>query len=213
MSSALTEILRKTKIIPVAVFNDVKSAARTAEILIEESLPLVEVTLRTPEAFRCIVELASNYEGMIVGAGSVLSREAVKKAVDAGAAFCVSPCMDRDICEYASQSGVPFIPGAATPSELNAALQMNFSLVKIFPAASLGGPGYISAVAAPYRMYSFKLIPTGGINEGNLADYVKNPQVIAVGASYLIDSSLVDSGGFEAVRDRIRRAREIVASV
>ena len=212
MISALTEILQKTRIVPVAVFNDVKSAARTAEILIEESLPLVEVTLRTPEALRCIVELARDFRGMVVGAGSVLSREAVKKAADSGAAFCVSPCMDRDVCEYANGSGMPFIPGVATPSELNAALQMNFSLVKIFPAASLGGPGYISAVAAPYRMRSFKLIPTGGINEGNLADYVKNPQVIAVGASYLVESSLVDGGDFEAVRDRIRRAREIVAS-
>ncbi len=212
MDDVLHSTLKKAKIVPVAVFNDVRAALKTAEILIENSILLVEVTLRTPQAFDCLEAIAKKFDELLVGAGSVLTPEALKKSADKGARFGVAPCLDSSVTAAAASMRFPFIPGVSTPSELNAALGMGIDHIKIFPASNLGGPGYISAVTAPFNMYTFHLVPTGGVNENNLLEYLKNPRVIACGASYFIDSALIEKGDFETVKARVARVKEILSS-
>jgi len=209
MDARIRELIRKAKIVPVAVFGDTKSAVRTAALLEEASLPLVEVTLRTEAAFDCIREIARTLPGVTIGAGSVLSVESLKKAADAGAAFFVAPCLDTEVMEYASALDVSFIPGVATPSELNQALKSGSDIIKIFPAGVLGGVKYIDAVTAPFKTRRFGLIPTGGVGESNGAEYLANPFVVACGASSIVDPALVDAADYDALARRIEGMKKV----
>ena len=208
MDARIRDSLQTTRIVPVAVFGDTDSALRAVGLLMEASISLVEVTLRTEAAFRCIDEIVRHYPEVMVGAGSVLSVESLKKAADAGAAFFVAPCLDHEVIEYASALALSFIPGVATPSELNQALRIGCDVIKIFPAGALGGVGYINAVTAPFKTQRFGLIPTGGIDETNIAEYLNNPFVIACGASSIVDPSLMASGDYEALARKIGRMKK-----
>ncbi len=211
MASGLAELLLRARIVPVAVFSDVQSALTTAAILLEESIPLIEVTLRTEAAFDCIDAVSGKFDRLLVGAGSVLSRESLKRAVEAGARFGVAPCFDPELLAYAAEIEVPFIPGVATPSELGGALRAGARLVKIFPAADLGGAAYINAITSPFKMYDFSLIPTGGISDKNIKEYLAAKHVVACGASFIVDSALIERGDYDAIRERIARVRELIS--
>lgn len=208
MDARTRELFHKARIVPVAVFQDTESALKAAAMLEEASLPLVEVTLRTEAAFDCIREIARALPGVTVGAGSVLTVESLKKASDAGAGFFVAPCLDFEIMEYASALGADFIPGIATPSELNQALKSGCELVKLFPAGALGGVKYIDALTAPFRMRRFGLIPTGGVDESNVADYLANQFVVACGASSIVDPPLVKAGDYDSLARKIDRMKK-----
>lgn len=199
---ALVKVLRDNRVIPVAQFDDPGRARRIAELLHAAAFSVIEITLRTDEAYDCIAAIRSAIPSMTVGAGSVLTTEACNRAIDAGASFCVAPGMDPALIDLAAQRGTPFIPGVATPTELTAALS-RCSVVKIFPASLLGGPEYIKAVAAPFRLKSFHLMPTGGITEKNYRDYLAADRVIAVGMSWLVDNTLVQKGDDATLAERM----------
>jgi 2-dehydro-3-deoxyphosphogluconate aldolase / (4S)-4-hydroxy-2-oxoglutarate aldolase len=209
----LEGVFYAARMVPVAVFNDVAAALKTAELLTRYSLSLVEVTLRTPVAVDCIAEISRAFPGMLVGCGSVLSRDDLDRAVDAGARFGVAPCLDAEVVRHAAGRGIPFVPGVATPSELNTALQLGCSIIKVFPAVNLGGPGYISALCAPFKKRAVRIVPTGGISEGNLADFLKLPEVIACGATYIVDSKLIEQGDYAGLGKRIEKAKEIITGM
>lgn len=199
---ALVQVLRVNRVIPVAQFDDPGRARRIAELLLAASFSVIEITLRTEAAYDCIAAIRTAHPGMTVGAGSVLTADACLRAIDAGASFCVAPGTDPALIELAGTRSVPFVPGVATPTELTAALAL-CDLVKIFPASHLGGPDYIKAVAAPFRLKSFHLMPTGGINENNYRDYLAADRVVAVGMSWLVDGTLVQKGDDAALAQRM----------
>ena len=203
MSLDLAAVLGKNRIIPIAQFDDPRAALRTAELLAEHSFGILEITLRTDAAFDCIAGVRREFPGLSVGAGSILTLESFKKAVDAGASFCVAPGTDMEIVDYANSRSIPFIPGVATPTEINAALA-KCPVVKLFPAVQLGGIEYIMAVTAPFKTKNFHLVPTGGINRDNYRDYLRQDRVIAVGMSYPVDSALVRKGDFAALGERMK---------
>ncbi len=206
------DILKNTRIIPITVLKSVKDALETAEILIENSINILEITLRTEIAFKCIQEVTKNFPELLVGSGSVLSRDALKQAIESGAKFAVSPALDLELTEYAISKDITFAPGINTPSELNSALKLGLKLIKVFPASNLGGPDYIKAITAPFRMYDFHLIPTGGINEKNISDYLRNERVIACGASYITDSKLIEEGKYDEIGNRIKKFKDLIAN-
>jgi 2-dehydro-3-deoxyphosphogluconate aldolase / (4S)-4-hydroxy-2-oxoglutarate aldolase len=203
MTASLHDILRNARVVPVAVFEDVNAALETCSVLIQCSLPVIEITLRTEAALDCIRAISEKFPELQTGAGSILSVEALADAQRAGARFAVAPCLDPDVVRHAREIGIPFVPGVATPSELNHALKLGCEIIKIFPAEDLGGPAYISALTAPFRRKKFSLIPTGGINEKNIGGYFSIPQVIACGASYIVDARLVAKGDFASLAERI----------
>jgi 2-dehydro-3-deoxyphosphogluconate aldolase / (4S)-4-hydroxy-2-oxoglutarate aldolase len=205
----LLDILRKNKVIPVAVFSDINNAKKTAELLLKNSIGLLEITLRTEIAFKCLEEISKDLPGLIVGAGSVLSKDAFEKAINCGAGFGVAPCLDLELVNFAQSKKVTFIPGVSTPTELNSAIKADLKFIKIFPASNIGGPDYIKAITAPFKLKDFYLIPTGGINEKNIAEYLKTDRVIACGASYIVDSNLIEKGDFNELENRIKRTKEL----
>jgi 2-dehydro-3-deoxyphosphogluconate aldolase/(4S)-4-hydroxy-2-oxoglutarate aldolase len=198
----LVTVLKKNRVIPVAQFDEPQSALRTAELLQKHSISILEITLRTEGAINSIKSVVNQFPGLTVGAGSVLSLEAQQKAYDAGADFCVAPGLDIELIDYAVSQGRAFIPGVSTPTELNTALK-KCMVIKVFPISLLGGMDYIKAVSAPFITRDFHLVPTGGVNQDNFLDYLKNDRVISVGMSYIVDGTLIRKGDYALIEQRI----------
>lgn len=193
----LTEsALFATRLVPVVVLNDAAHADPLAEALVAGGLPVAEVTFRTPAAAASIRAMAK-HPGMIVGAGTVLRPEQVDEAADAGASFIVSPGLNASVVERAREHGLIIIPGAVTPTEIMAALELGLSTLKFFPANTFGGPAALKSLGAPFGGVRF--VPTGGVSTSNLADYLALPNVVAVGGSWMVDAKMVAAGDFDEV--------------
>jgi 2-dehydro-3-deoxyphosphogluconate aldolase/(4S)-4-hydroxy-2-oxoglutarate aldolase len=195
--------LKKNRVIPVAQFEGVKHALTAADLLLKHSIGILEVTLRTEIGIECINSVRKEFPDLIVGAGSVLSIEPLKRAIDAGASFCVAPGTDFELVDYAATRNVPFIPGVSTPTEFNAALK-KCRVIKVFPVSLLGGVEYLKAIAAPFKTRDFYMVPTGGVNKENYIEYLKQDRVIAVGMSYIVESALMQKGDFTGLGERMK---------
>ena len=187
--------LRENKVIPVAVFDNSSDASRAAELLLKYNFKLLEITMRTQNAAECIRTLSNEFPELTVGAGSIDSPKVLQLAVDSGASFAVSAGLDAETISSAANMGIPFVPGAATPTELMTALKY-VSIIKIFPASLLGGVDYINAICAPFAMKDLHLIPTGGIDETNFMNYLSAEKVIACGMSRITDKKLIAAADY-----------------
>lgn len=193
----MENLLGPHRLLPVIVLDRSADAAPLAEALVAGGLPVAEITFRTDAAAEAIAAFAARGD-MIVGAGTVLTVDHVKRATDAGARFMVAPGCNPRVIEHCVTNGIPITPGVATPTDIELALSFGLETVKFFPAEALGGVGMIRALAAPYRMVRF--VPTGGIHAGNVRDYLAVPAVAACGGSWMVDAKLVASGDFAAIR-------------
>ena len=196
------KLLTETRVVPVCVFEEINGALKTAELLVKHNVNIIEVTLRTPAAYDCIEAVCAEFPELIAGAGSVLTTDAVDKALSCGAVFAVSPCLDPLLVEHCYKKGVPYVPGIATPSELFTALKM-CSVIKVFPAASLGGIDYINSIVAPFKMLDFGLMPTGGIDNKNFMDYLGADKVISCGMTYPVNDKLIKQSKYDELESRI----------
>ncbi len=169
-------------IVPVIVLDDPDLARPLADALTEGGLPCAEVTFRTACAADALQQMAQDSR-LVLGAGTVLTVEQVDTAVKAGATYIVTPGYSRAVVRACQERGIPVIPGVATPTEIQMALQDGLTLVKFFPAEAIGGTRALSAMAAPFPELRF--IPTGGISPDNLEDYLALPSVLAVGGSWM----------------------------
>lgn len=185
-------------VVPVVTIDDAADAVPLATALAEGGLPLIEVTFRTPAAADAIAAIRAALPDVLVGAGTVLDAATVDRALLAGAAFIVAPGLNPSVVERTTLRGVPMIPGAVTPTEIERALALGIELVKFFPAEAAGGARYLRAVSAPYKAARF--MPTGGVNPGNLAEYLALPCVVACGGTWLAPADVVRAGGWEAIR-------------
>lgn len=198
-------------VVPVVSIEDAADAVPLARALAEGGLPVIEVTFRTPAAAEAIAAIRAALPDVLVGAGTVLDAETVERALLAGAAFIVAPGLNPSVVERTTLRGVPMIPGAVTPTEIERALALGLELVKFFPAEAAGGAKYLRAVSAPYRAVRF--MPTGGVNPGNLAEYLALPSVVACGGTWLAPADVVRAGGWEAIREAAAEAARIARSV
>lgn len=212
MDKELLDVIKRNPIVPVAVFTRVQDALKIAELLMEHSVTVLEVTMRTKEAEECIREVGKKFPEMTLGAGSVLDIDSLDRARGAGAVFGVAPCLDLKVLEHAKKKKITFVPGISTPSELNQALAFT-SIIKIFPAAQLGGPDYIKSITAPFKMRDFYLIPTGGVNNKNYKEYLKVDRVLACGMTYMVDGKLIEGGDFTAISARLVEMSEGLAEL
>lgn len=199
-----------SSILPVGVFDNEDRILKVAELLLEHGIATIEVTLRSKAALDCVKAVSARFPEIMVGTGSVLNRDDFKRSVDSGARFIVSPSLNMKLVAYAKGKKVLYIPGIATPTELHAALNSGSRLIKIFPASQLGGPSYIRAILAPFAMREFSIIPTGGIGENNIREYLDIPRVLACGASYVVDGALVNNEQYQELSTRIKQILEIV---
>lgn len=191
-------------IVPVISIDDAGNAEPLGRALVDGGLPCAEVTFRTSAAQEAIARLAKAFPTMLVGAGTVLTVDQVKRAVDAGARFVVSPGINRTVVEYCVQQKIPVIPGVATPTEIQTALELKLEAVKFFPAEASGGVEYLKAMSAPFRQLLF--IPTGGIDESNFLLYLKFPAVLACGGSWMVKADLIATKRFDEIQKLAEQA-------
>lgn len=206
---ALT-LLTSHRLLPVIVIDDAQAASWLGSTLDDNGLPIAEVTLRTSAALDAIERLAEQ-PGLLVAAGTVVRREQVDQAAQAGASVIVSPGFDAEVVRRCLNRGVLPIPGVATATEVQAALGMGAKLLKFFPAGPLGGPTMLRALAAPFPRARF--VPTGGIGAGDLPTYLQLPCVAAVGGSFMVPSAALRAGDQLKIGQRIRAAVAAVAAV
>ena len=202
------EKIQKIGIVPVVVLDDAKDAAPLAKALCEGGLPCAEVTFRTAAAEESIRIMSEQFPEMLVGAGTVLTTEQVDRAVAAGAKFIVSPGVNPRIVKYCVEKGILITPGCANPSDIEQALENGLDVVKFFPAEPAGGLKMIKAMAAPY--VGVKFMPTGGINQNNVRDYLAYDRVLACGGSWMVKGDMVAAGEFDKIKELAKEAVEIV---
>ena len=200
------ERLAAERVVPVLSPASADEAERACHALLDGGLSTVEITFRTPAAVEAI-RRAMKIDGLIVGAGTVLSTAQLTQAVEAGASFAVAPGTSVTVIEAARSAGVTFIPGVATPSEIEEARAHGCRTLKVFPAATLGGPAFIKAVSAVYPDVRF--VPTGGITAENLASYLEVPTVLACAGTWICEQTLLRERRFDEIE---RRAREVAAA-
>jgi len=201
---AVLEKIEKIGIVPVIAINDVERAVPLAKALEAGGIPCAEVTFRTAQGEESIRRITAEVPDVLVGAGTVLTKDQVDRAIDAGAKFIVSPGFNPKIVEYCKQKGIPITPGCANPSDIEQALEAGLDVVKFFPAEQAGGLDYIKAISAPYP--SLKFMPTGGINAGNIVKYIAFEKILACGGSWMVTAELINSGNFEKITALSREA-------
>lgn len=203
----MNEVLKKLSligIVPVVVINDVEKAVPLAKALVAGGIPCAEVTFRTDAAEESIRRMAAEVPELIVGAGTVLTKEQADKAIAAGSKFLVSPGLDPEIVKYCNEKGYLITPGTCNPSDLNHAVNLGLEVVKFFPAEAAGGLNMIKSMAAAYT--GLKFMPTGGINAGNLNNYLSYNKIICCGGSWMVKGDLIEAGDFDKITELCKEA-------
>ncbi|MFF5233027.1 bifunctional 4-hydroxy-2-oxoglutarate aldolase/2-dehydro-3-deoxy-phosphogluconate aldolase [Dactylosporangium sp. NPDC000521] len=203
-----SEQLALGRVVPVVVLEDARHAAALGDALVKGGLKAAEITLRTAAGLDAIAALAGR-DDLVVGAGTVLTAQQAERAVAAGARFVVTPGFAPAVVAVCQDAGVLVVPGAATATEIQMALDAGLDIVKFFPAQQLGGAPMIKALAAPFRGVRF--IPTGGITPEVMPDYLALPSVLAVGASWIVAPDLLQAGRWDTVAERAAAAVEAAA--
>ncbi|MFJ7417741.1 bifunctional 4-hydroxy-2-oxoglutarate aldolase/2-dehydro-3-deoxy-phosphogluconate aldolase [Streptomyces uncialis] len=193
-----TSVLDLAPVVPVVVVQDAADAVPLARALVAGGLPAIEVTLRTPAALDAIRAIAAEVPGAVVGAGTVISAAQVGQVVDAGARFLVSPGWTGRLLDAMRGSGVPFLPGVSTTSEVVALLEQGVTDMKFFPAEAAGGTPYLKSLAGPLPQARF--CPTGGVTAASAPSYLALPNVACVGGSWMLPASAIAARDWERVR-------------
>ena len=194
-------------VVPVVVLDKVEDAVPAANALLAGCVDVMEITLRTAAGLDAIRAVSENCPGMCVGAGTVLTLAQCKQAVEAGAKFIVSPGFCPEVVAWCIANKVSVTPGCVTPTEITMALALGLKVVKFFPANIYGGLPAMKALAGPFS--DVKFIPTGGVSEKNLAEYVTAPFVHAVGGTWFCTREDIAAGNFERIAALSKEAREI----
>ncbi len=202
------EDFARARIVPVVRTSTRANAEFAIECLVEAGFPIIEMTLTTPEADAIIARFAGE-PGIVIGAGTVLSGEQARRMADCGAEFLVSPALRPRVADVARDMKLPFFLGAATPSEVLEAHEMGSTGVKLFPAAQLGGPGFLKAVRSVYP--DIALMPTGGISTDNAKSYLDAGAICVGMGGKLVDEKALAAGDKAAVEAAARQALEAVA--
>ncbi|HCM85672.1 MULTISPECIES: bifunctional 4-hydroxy-2-oxoglutarate aldolase/2-dehydro-3-deoxy-phosphogluconate aldolase [Enterococcus] len=188
MKHKVYEQLAQTKLLPLYTATDLDYLAKVEEILLENDVPLIEVTFRSDLAAEAIKRLSESGK-LMVGAGTVRTLAEAKIAVENGAQFVVSPAVVPSVIDYCLEQEIPVFPGTATPRDIQSAAEYGINVVKFFPADIYGGLKAINALSGPF--YDIKFLPTGGINEENFVEYLDNPHVIGVGGSFILSEKVI----------------------
>lgn len=204
----IIERFKKMKIVPVVKVDNEEDAVSLAEALVKGGLPCAEVTFRTTAAAAAIRKMKETFPNMLVGAGTVLNSAQVDEAIEAGAEFIVSPGLNARTVKYCQEKDIPILPGVATASEIEQAIELGLTAVKFFPAEVNGGIAAIKALAAPYYMMEF--MPTGGVNLQNVKEYLAFERIIACGGTWMVQDGMIQSGEFDKIEQLAREAVEYV---
>jgi 2-dehydro-3-deoxyphosphogluconate aldolase/(4S)-4-hydroxy-2-oxoglutarate aldolase len=205
--STILDQFEKMRVIPVVAIENAGDATHLADSLLEGGLPCAEITFRTAAAIDAMRIMAQRGD-ILVGAGTVLKVDQVKAAVDAGAQFMVAPGFNPKVVGYCVENNISVTPGICTPSDIEAALEFGLEVLKFFPAGAFGGIKTLKAMSGPYT--TVKFVPTGGVNPGNLLEYLQFPKVLACGGTWVAKTALISEGKFNTIVQNAQEAVEIV---
>lgn len=211
LNPRLAEELRRVPVVPVLTIDDAKLAVPLAQALVAGGLRILEVTLRTEAALEGIRRIVQEVPGVLVGAGTVRTPDQGHSAIAAGARFLVSPGMTPRLVQSADGWSVPFLPGAATPSEAMALADLGYRALKFFPAEPLGGVAALKALAAPLPDVVF--CPTGGIGPDTARDYLALPNVVAVGGSWVAPAAAIAKEDWDTITRLSREATGLAVRI
>ncbi len=200
-------------VIPVVEVDGAAQADALAETLLEAGLGVMEVTFRTHAAAEVIARIADRYPDMVVGAGTVIGEQDMRRAADAGARFALAPGLNPRMLDLAAEIGLPYVPGAMTPSDLQAGIERGVRTFKFFPAVPAGGIPFLRSIAAPFGLHGLRFIPTGGVSHGNLADWLGEPSVAAVGGTWIASRSMMRQNDWAGIRRAASEALRIARAV
>ncbi len=194
--------IRESRVVAVLTLDAADDALPLADALLAGGIKVIELTLRTPAAEEGIRRIAAARPEMLIGAGTVLTDEQLGRAIDAGAAFAVSPGLNAAVSAAAEARGYSYFPGVMTPTDVEAALALGHRLLKFFPASIAGGIPMLKALDAPYGQAGVKFLPLGGINAENAKDYLALDCVAAIGGSWIAERGLIKAKRFDEIQRR-----------
>ncbi|MEM7689547.1 MAG: bifunctional 4-hydroxy-2-oxoglutarate aldolase/2-dehydro-3-deoxy-phosphogluconate aldolase [Pseudomonadota bacterium] len=210
MSQELSSRLTAAPVVPLIGENDAKKAVATAKALAAGGLSVIEVVMRSADAQAGMEAILSDTQGLIVGAGTVLTLDQAKSVRASGAGFIVSPGLVDEIALYCLDEGIPFFPGTMTAGEVQRAYALGLREVKFFPASLAGGVPMLKALGSVFREMRF--MPTGGVSAANLSDFLALPSVLACGGSWLTPKAVVEAGDYETITQLASEAVTIARS-
>ncbi len=206
--NSILQILTRHKIVPVIVLDAAEDILPLGEILIENGLPVAEITFRSSAAAEAVSLLKKKLPGICTGAGTLLDRDALKRAEDAGSDFFVSPGFNPKNAEYALEKNLVYIPGVSNPSLAEQAAEIGLTELKFFPAEAAGGTAMLKALHSVYPHISF--MPTGGITGENILSYLSLPNVYACGGSWMVKKDLITGHKWDTITTLVREARSLI---
>lgn len=204
------QVLLDAGIMPVLTVDSVDQGLRMADALAEGGLKVLELTLRTPAALPALAAMKKARPDILIGAGTILSTEQIAASIDLGADFLVTPGTPAPIAEALARAPVPAVPGAATPTEFLALMTLGFRVCKLFPSNAVGGLAMVKGLAGP--LAELRICANGGINEASATDYLAEPNVVAVGGSWMLPKAWLAAGDWDKVRDSAAKAAAIAAA-
>ncbi|MGF7452807.1 bifunctional 4-hydroxy-2-oxoglutarate aldolase/2-dehydro-3-deoxy-phosphogluconate aldolase [Pasteurella bettyae] len=204
----IIEKLTELKVVPVIALDNAEDILPLAKTLSENGLPVVEITFRSAAVEEAIKLVKANYPEVLIAAGTVLTKEQVLTAKNAGADCIVTPGFNPNIVKYCQELGIPVTPGVNNPMAIEAALELGITAVKFFPAEASGGVKMIKALLGPYA--SLKIMPTGGVSVSNIKDYLAISNVVACGGSWFVDKKLISEKNWDKIGRLTREVVELV---
>ncbi len=200
------ERLANSIVVPVVVLDKVEDAIPTAKAMAAGGVDTMEITFRTACASECIKAVADNCPEVLVGAGTIVTLDQCKLAIEMGAKFIVSPCFSDEIVGYCVANGIPVAPGCVTPTEIMAAMKHGLTMVKFFPANVYGGLTALKNLAAPFG--AMKFLPTGGVSNANIKEFIDTPFIHAVGGSWVCPKAEIKAGNWDKITELCIGARK-----
>lgn len=204
---SIENILQAAPVVPVVVINDLEDAVPLATALYNGGLRALEITLRTPVAVEAIKQIKQALPDAYVGTGTVIDKATFNASLEAGADFMVSPGVNDELIASASETDVPFLPGAATPSEVMQLAAKGFKFLKFFPAEAAGGVPMLKSIFGPLPQVKF--CPTGGVSLNSAPNYLTLPNVVCVGGTWMLDKELIANKDWQAIEELARQASEV----
>jgi len=201
--------IAKDGIIAVLEIENEQNAVPTAKALLEGGVTVIELTLRTPAALPSISLIAKEVPQIYIGIGTIIEPGQAAAVKKENVRFGVSPGLNPEIIREAVAVDLPFVPGIATPSELEQAISLGCRLVKFFPAESMGGLNYLKSINGPYNHLNIEYIPLGGVTVDNLTNYAKFKPVLAIGGSWIASKELINAQDYKEITKRAREAKKI----
>lgn len=200
------DLIASLGVVPVIAIDRAADAVPLADALLEGGLPVAEITFRTEAAADGLAAIRDARPQLCIGAGTLLDPASLDRAIAAGARFGLAPGFDPALAAHARAVGLPFAPGVMTPTDVTLAVASGLRLMKFFPAGIAGGPKALSGIAAPFAHMRPRFIPTGGVSESTIGDWLALPSVLAVGGTWIAPTEDINQGRFAGIAKRAAAA-------